>query len=93
MFEHQKPKELSGMLVGIPVVNLHGFRRSSRYLPDRRDLNRAGIGKQVARVVVCDVGRVHAPDLGNRGHVVDAVTGINKVTSITLTEPAVDRMR
>ncbi|NNL87115.1 MAG: succinylglutamate desuccinylase/aspartoacylase family protein [Myxococcales bacterium] len=40
VFEHQKPKELSGMLVGIPVVNLHGFRRSSRYLPDRRDLNR-----------------------------------------------------
>jgi len=40
VFEHQTPNELSGMLVGIPVVNLHGFRRSSRYLPDRRDLNR-----------------------------------------------------
>jgi uncharacterized protein len=39
-FETTRPKELSGTLIGVPVVNLHGFRRSSRYLPDRRDLNR-----------------------------------------------------
>jgi predicted deacylase len=31
---------LRGSLIGVPIVNLHGFRRSSRYLPDRRDLNR-----------------------------------------------------
>jgi predicted deacylase len=35
-----KPQELHGTLIGVPIVNLHGFRRSSRYLPDRRDLNR-----------------------------------------------------
>jgi predicted deacylase len=40
IFEHTKPSQLSGMLIGVPVVNLHGFRRNSRYLPDRRDLNR-----------------------------------------------------
>lgn len=34
------PKELSGTIVGIPIVNMFGFRRNSRYLPDRRDLNR-----------------------------------------------------
>ncbi len=39
-FEHVSPKQLSGMLLGVPVANLHGFRRGSRYLPDRRDLNR-----------------------------------------------------
>ena len=33
-------KELSGTVIGVPIVNLQGFRRSSRYLPDRRDLNR-----------------------------------------------------
>ncbi len=33
-------EKLSGALIGIPIVNLHGFRRGSRYLPDRRDLNR-----------------------------------------------------
>jgi predicted deacylase len=40
VMERIDPKELRGTLVGVPIVNLHGFRRSSRYLPDRRDLNR-----------------------------------------------------
>jgi predicted deacylase len=31
----------AGTLVAIPVVNVHGFRQLSRYLPDRRDLNRS----------------------------------------------------
>ena len=35
-----KVEELSGTVIGVPIVNLQGFRRSSRYLPDRRDLNR-----------------------------------------------------
>lgn len=34
------PEELSGRLIGVPIVNLQGFQRLSRYLPDRRDLNR-----------------------------------------------------
>jgi hypothetical protein len=34
------PTELNGAVIGIPIVNLQGFRRGSRYLPDRRDLNR-----------------------------------------------------
>lgn len=32
--------DLGGTLVAVPVVNLFGFSRNSRYLPDRRDLNR-----------------------------------------------------
>jgi len=31
----------SGALILVPVLNLFGFDRHSRYLPDRRDLNRA----------------------------------------------------
>lgn len=34
------PESLTGRVVGIPIVNLPGFQESSRYLPDRRDLNR-----------------------------------------------------
>ena len=34
------PEKLSGAVIGIPIVNVQGFRRGSRYLPDRRDLNR-----------------------------------------------------
>jgi hypothetical protein len=32
--------KLAGRVIGVPIVNLQGFRRGSRYLPDRRDLNR-----------------------------------------------------
>lgn len=35
-----EPSRLSGAIIGIPIVNVQGFRRGSRYLPDRRDLNR-----------------------------------------------------
>jgi predicted deacylase len=38
--ERAKPAELRGTLIGVPIVNLAAFRRGSRYLPDRRDLNR-----------------------------------------------------
>ena len=35
-----EPEKLTGNIIGIPIVNLQGFQRGSRYLPDRRDLNR-----------------------------------------------------
>jgi uncharacterized protein len=34
------PDRLAGAIIGVPIVNVQGFRRGSRYLPDRRDLNR-----------------------------------------------------
>jgi len=34
------PNKLTGTVVGVPIVNLIAFKRASRYLPDRRDLNR-----------------------------------------------------
>lgn len=34
------PKKLAGTVVGIPIVNVQGFQQGSRYLADRRDLNR-----------------------------------------------------
>jgi predicted deacylase len=33
-------EKLTGTLIGVPVANIMGFRRNSRYLPDRRDWNR-----------------------------------------------------
>ena len=33
-------KTLAGAVIAVPVVNVGGFQRNSRYLPDRRDLNR-----------------------------------------------------
>ncbi len=35
-----EPANLTGTIIGVPVANIMGFRRNSRYLPDRRDWNR-----------------------------------------------------
>ncbi len=32
---------MRGTLIAVPIVNVHGFLNQSRYLPDRRDLNRS----------------------------------------------------
>jgi len=37
---------LRGTLIAIPIVNVHGFLERSRYLPDRRDLNRSFPGHE-----------------------------------------------
>ena len=40
VFHDVEAHKLAGALIGVPIVNVQGFRRGSRYLPDRRDLNR-----------------------------------------------------
>jgi predicted deacylase len=35
------PKTFRGTLIAVPIVNVLGFMTGSRYLPDRRDLNRS----------------------------------------------------
>ena len=37
---------IAGTLIAIPVVNVYGFISQSRYLPDRRDLNRSFPGSE-----------------------------------------------
>lgn len=41
LLNHSALKRLRGTLIAIPVVNVYGFLHRSRYLPDRRDLNRS----------------------------------------------------
>jgi predicted deacylase len=36
-----KPRALHGTVIAVPIVNVFGFINETRYLPDRRDLNRA----------------------------------------------------
>ncbi len=63
------PKTMSGTLLAVPVVNIHGFITGDRYLPDRRDLNRSfpgsskgSLASQLAYLFMkeivsrCDVG-------------------------------------
>lgn len=39
-------KKLRGTLIAVPMVNIHGIINHSRYLPDRRDLNRSFPGSE-----------------------------------------------
>lgn len=38
--------DLKGTIIAIPIVNVYGFNTKSRYLPDRRDLNRCFPGSE-----------------------------------------------
>lgn len=40
------PGQIRGALIAVPVVNIFGFIEQSRYLPDRRDLNRSFPGSR-----------------------------------------------
>jgi predicted deacylase len=40
------PKQLKGAVLAVPIVNVFGFMNQSRYLPDRRDLNRSFPGSK-----------------------------------------------
>ena len=35
-----RSRRVNGAVIGVPIVNIQGFYRGTRYLPDRRDLNR-----------------------------------------------------
>ena len=39
-------RRLRGTLIAVPIVNLYGFMQQTRYLPDRRDLNRSFPGSE-----------------------------------------------
>jgi len=41
LLQQKSLESLRGTLLAVPVVNVHGFLERSRYLPDRRDLNRS----------------------------------------------------
>lgn len=46
VLERLDPLTLRGAVVAVPIVNVFGFLNGSRYLPDRRDLNRSFPGSK-----------------------------------------------
>jgi predicted deacylase len=62
VLEHVEPRVLHGTLIALPVVNVHGFNTRDRYLPDRRDLNRAfpgsargSMASQIAHLMMTEI--------------------------------------
>ncbi len=55
-------RTMKGTLIAVPVVNVFGFNNNSRYLPDRRDLNRCfpgsgkgSLGGQIAQIFMKEI--------------------------------------
>ncbi len=55
-------RSMHGTLIAVPIVNVFGFNNNSRYLPDRRDLNRCfpgsasgSLGSQMANIFMREI--------------------------------------
>jgi predicted deacylase len=75
VLRHRSIPRLRGTLIAVPVVNVFGFIHRSRYLPDRRDLNRCfpgsergSLGSRMANLFCTEV-------LASCTHIVDLHTG------------------
>jgi uncharacterized protein len=82
---------LRGTLVLVPVVNLFGFIHRSRYLPDRRDLNRCfpghaegSLGSRVAHMFFSEVA-------SKCTHIIDLHTGAVHRDNLPQLRAAVDQ--
>ena len=66
---------LRGSLVAVPIVNLHGFIHTSRYLPDRRDLNRSFPGSDTGSLAA-RIARLFMDEIVHQcSHGIDLHTG------------------
>lgn len=77
LIRHKPLKRMCGTLIAVPVVNVFGFIEHSRYLPDRRDLNRffpgSGKGSLASRLASIFMTEV----VDNCTHGIDLHTGSN----------------
>lgn len=75
LLKHPALKHIKGTLIVVPVINLFGFTQKSRYLPDRRDLNRSFPGSERGTLASRMAYRFTNEILAHASHVVDLHTG------------------
>jgi predicted deacylase len=66
---------LRGTLVAVPIVNVFGFNSHSRYLPDRRDLNRSFPGSETGSLAARMAHLLATEVLSVCTHAIDLHTG------------------
>ncbi|MBU0680326.1 MAG: succinylglutamate desuccinylase/aspartoacylase family protein [Proteobacteria bacterium] len=90
-------KELKGTLIAIPIVNVFGFINQSRYLPDRRDLNRSFPGSYTGSLA-SHLARLFMDEIVAKcTHGIDLHSGSSHRTNLpqiraTLDNPEVERL-
>ncbi len=68
---------LDGTLIAIPIVNLYGVLHQSRYLPDRRDLNRSFPGSERGSLTAMLADRFMSEIVAHCTHGIDLHTASN----------------
>lgn len=75
LLRHASLKRLHGSLIAVPVVNVHGLLHRSRYLPDRRDLNRSFPGNERGSLAARIAHLFMREIVANATHGIDLHTG------------------
>ncbi|NEV60918.1 succinylglutamate desuccinylase/aspartoacylase family protein [Thiorhodococcus minor] len=97
LLEARALRRLSGTLIAVPVVNVYGLIHQSRYLPDRRDLNRSFPGS-AAGSLAARVAHVFMEEIVRRAtHGIDLHTGAIHRTNLpqiraNLDDPETERL-
>ncbi|MDX5299137.1 MAG: M14 family metallopeptidase, partial [Gammaproteobacteria bacterium] len=68
-------RNLRGTLVAVPIVNVFGFVHLSRYLPDRRDLNRCFPGSEKGSLGARIAWLFRTEIMEKANHIIDLHTG------------------
>lgn len=76
------PDSLNGTLIGIPIVNLQGFQRGSRYLSDRRDLNRYFPGEANGSLASRIANSLFTEVISHCNYLIDLHTGSLRRTNL-----------
>ena len=95
--KHLKPRNMSGTVIVTPILNPHGFLSGSRYLPDRRDLNRSfpgssrgSLGARLAYLIMheivanCDVAIDMHTGSGHRTNLPQVRANLEDPATLTL---------
>ena len=75
LLSHKFIDRIKGTLIAIPVVNVYGFVSKSRYLPDRRDLNRSFPGSENGSMAARLAHVLMTQIIPHCTHIIDLHTG------------------
>ena len=97
LLESKSLNRMSGTLVAVPVVNVYGLIHESRYLPDRRDLNRSFPGSESGSLAARVAHQFMSEVVERCTHGIDLHTGAVHRTNLpqirgNLEEPETEQM-
>ncbi|WP_455200583.1 succinylglutamate desuccinylase/aspartoacylase family protein [Kaarinaea lacus] len=75
-------KRVSGTIIAVPIVNVHGLINHSRYLPDRRDLNRSFPGSEKGSLAARLANLFMKEIVAQSTHGIDLHTGAQHRTNL-----------